>query len=322
MAPALRRRCERRTMSDIVVQGMLGLGDNIHQRAVVRQLMERHRVWLETPWPSVYHDLVGDRLELLPVRTRLRTQAKNAVREAGQYTRRRTPAGAPRRRIWYTHDGIRRHGGFLRAMCAEAGVAPGDFSLPVPAEWRERAQRWIDRWRPDRPLMIYRPLVERTEWGGCSQRNPDHSAYAALARAVRDEFFVVSIADLLPGVEWMVGEDIEADVELHQGQLDFETIAGLMSMAGVVFCSPGFALVLAQAVGAPVVAVFGGHESARLYDHGAPTDHLISPVRPCECFNKSHRCDKFIDLDCAVPALRNFVHGHHPHSRVDQTAAA
>lgn len=282
------------------VEGMLGLGDNLHQRAVMRHLAQTHEVWLETPWPQIYHDLP---VRCVPRQSRLRTQEKNARR--GGYHARRAPAAAQRRRIWYTHDGIRKHGGFLAAMCAEAGVPTGDFSLPIPQAWRDQAQVWLDRWQPDRPLMLYRPLVERTEWVGCQARNPDPEVYGALARTVRERFFCVSVADLVPRVEWAVSAPIGADVELHRGELPFEVLAALVAQAGLVWCSPGFMLVLAQAVRAPMVGVFGGHEAPRLYDHGHRENLFIG--RGCDCFSKSHACDKSIDLDAASARLETFL---------------
>jgi ADP-heptose:LPS heptosyltransferase len=68
-------------------------------------------------------------------------------------------------------------------------------------------------------------------------------------------------------------------------------------------------LVLSQAVGVPMVAVFGGHESARLYDHGNSSDLFIQPQNPCECFSKTHACDKRIDMDKAKAAIQKFTQG-------------
>jgi hypothetical protein len=264
-------------------------------------------VWLETPWPSVYWDLVERGLKLAPVRTPLRTQRANAEREVSKYHGATIPERISRHRIWYTHEHIRKAGGFLAAMCRNSGVPTGDFSFPVPSDWIERAKAWLlqQGWHGG-PLMLYRPLVDRTEWDGCRIRNPDGGAYVALARFVSPRFFVVSIADTVPQKEWITSESIGADVECHKGELPFEMLAALAKLSSLVFCSPGFALVLAQAVGAPLAAVFGGHECGRLYSHGSPLDLLIDPIRPCECFRKDHPCDKRIDIEKAKAALEQF----------------
>src|SRR5512144_2511893 len=73
-------------VSSVVIHGMHGMGDNLHQRAIVRQLLERYDVvYLETPWPCIYHDLRGPRLRLIRKPTTLRTQAKNEERERQSY---------------------------------------------------------------------------------------------------------------------------------------------------------------------------------------------------------------------------------------------
>jgi ADP-heptose:LPS heptosyltransferase len=298
-------------MTPLVVDGMHGLGDNLHQRAIVRQLIERHTVWLRTPWPSLYHDLAGERLRLLEQPSRLRTQAKNAARERAAYAAEAPPRGAPVQGVWYTPDRIRTFGSILGAMLAHTGcdLRRYDFSLPLKAEWIASAAAWLERWSPGKPLMLYRPLIERTEWRGCAARNPDHAAYEALYAVLRERFFVVSVADLEPGKEWLVGLPAAADAYCHAGELDVGTLAALTARAALVFAAPGFATVLAQAVGTPSVTVYGGHETAAchsLYPRSA--DHLaIEPVRPCGCHRHDHACDKRIDLAAVRPYVELFA---------------
>lgn len=297
-------------MKDLIVNGMSGLGDNIHQRALVRQLMQRHRVWLRTPWPCVYHDLAGPNLRFVPTTTSLRTQLKNARRESARYGRERVPA-AQAVTVNYPPDAVMAEGSVLAALLKSAGGDPrsADFRLPVPQAWHDRAAPWLARWRPGKPLLLFRPLHERSEWGGCPARNPEHDAYVQLVEAVRERFFLVSIADLEPGKEWLVGPRVHGDAECHAGELDFETIAALTHGAGLVFTTPGFMTVLSQAVGARGVTVFGGYEDATSFAAGA---HMapwlpIEPVHPCTCFSHRHACDKRIDMPAALASLRSFV---------------
>lgn len=294
----------------LFVEGMHGLGDNLHQRSVMRQLMRDYDVWLETPWPCLYHDMPD--LKLISKGSVLRTQAKNAQREADRFTKEPPPAYARRLKVNYPPDAVRQHGAALAAMSAQCGVRPGDFRLPIPDEWFARADQLIAQWQPSKPLMIYRPLVERTEWGGCRNRNPSHAAYGDLFKAIRDRFFVVSVADLVPRKEWMVGPAVDADVTYHGGELDIEILAALTARAGLVYTAPGFALVLAQAVGTPVVGVFGGYEKSSSFSAGAAyTPTLgIDTIKPCDCFSHSHRCEKRIDMPSATRRLLEFVHEH------------
>lgn len=292
------------------VVGMHGMGDNLHQRAIVRELMRTQQVFLETPWPAIYHDLVGSHLKLVRKPTALRTQAKNVLREASKYEA--LPGniyGMRTIRIWYQRDDVLREGSILGAMCAGAKVRERDFSLPVPETWQLAAARMLRGWPQGKPLLLYRPLVTRPEWGGCAARNPDYDAYYELFQAIREDFYVVSVADLVPAVEWMVGHPIKADVEFHRGELTFEALAALTQRASMVYASPGFAPLLAQAVGTPSVCVFGGHESALTISGGA---HLaptlgIDPIEPCNCFVNNHQCRKAIDLPRAIAAIQEFA---------------
>lgn len=290
-------------MRRVYVIGMHGLGDNLHQRAIVRKLIgeDRRKVVLETPWPSLYHDLVGSDLELVSKGSRLRTQAKNAQREAHLFGSTRRQMGERVLRVVYPPESVRRCGSVLAAMAEQCGVdAQGvDFRLPVPQDWIDALLKLLARWgNINKPIMFFRPLVERKEWGGCRPRNPDVEAYAALFRSIRDQFFVVSVADLAAGQEWTVGPPLEADIKLHGGELNFEMLAALAATSALVFTSPGFALVLAQAVGTPVAAIFGGYENAASFSAGAaftPT-LAIEPIQPCQCFSHRHACQKAVDM--------------------------
>jgi hypothetical protein len=288
----------------LLVHGMHGLGDNLHQRALLRQLMPHHDVTLESSWVAPYHDLVGQGLKVVHKHMFLRTSRKNAAREAALFTQASPPPGTRAIKVWYRPDEVRKQRSVLGAMCAATGrdYASADFRLPIPQAWADRAEALIASWQPAKPLLIYRPLVERTEWGGCATRNPDHAGYAAIFASLREKFFVASIADLVDGVEWMVGDKIEADVELHRGELDFETMAALFARANLVFCSPGFAVILGQAVGTPVICSFGRYERAYSFSAGARfSPYLgIEPINPCDDFKHDDTSDKTIDIAAAI----------------------
>jgi len=299
-------------MTPLLVHGMHGLGDNLHQRAVLRQLAARHEVWLETPWPSLYHDL--PQLHLVDKGSRLRTQAKNAKREAGMFCAHPPPAGAAQVTVSYTPAEVRAARGILPAMCAHCGVATGDFRLPVPRSWRHGLSLPP---REKRPLAVLRPLVDRREWGGCRARNPELSAWLALVAAIRHDFFVVSVADLEPGREWLAQPPPDADLVLHAGELDVRGLAALWRAADLVLTAPGFGVALAQAVGTPLAIVFGGYEPPYGYDAGArhsPTLAIAPAAGGCDCFSHHHQCAKVIDIPRAIDRLKEFasVATHYP----------
>lgn len=292
-------------LEPLVVEGMHGMGDNLHQRAIVREYMRSHRVYLRTPWPELYHDLQGPRLALLRPETRLRTQAKNVVRSQ-VFDDVAPPARAACVRVSYPPAMVRKHRGVLAAMAEQCDVPQArDFSLPVPEDWRHGLSLPTDR-----PVIVYRPLVERREWAGAAARNPNREAYVEVLQAIRHELgaYVVSVADLAPGQEWIVSEDIRADLELHGGELDIRQLCALWRDAGLVYTAPGFGLVLAQAIGTPVVSLFGGYERAYSF-RDDPLTCKIEPRDACDCFTHHHRCGQKMDTRAAIAAALDFVRG-------------
>lgn len=297
-------------MKDLIIDGMHGLGDNLHQRAVVRYYMRDHRVFLNTPWPQVYEDLVGQNLVLnLPERITLRTQAKNAISQAGAYRAPPPPRTVRAIKVSYSPHSVRTFGSVLGAMLAETGVPReyDDFRMPVPEHWGHNPLS--NAFTSGKPLMVYRPLIERTEWKGCHARNPDAYAYGTLASGIASQFNLASIADLEPGKEWIAGADIDAEIKLHAGELDFRRLAVMVKAAALAFTSPGFIAPLAQAVGTPVCVVFGGYENSRSFSAGAKwAPYLgIDTKIPCDCFQHEHPCVKSIDMAMARQKLANFV---------------
>lgn len=296
-------------MSEILLQSMAGLGDCIHERAVVRYYLEQgDRVWITTVWPQVFFDLSDQfpgKLKFIKTTSSLRTQAKNAARSEKLWTKDSMPGNVRTVRVSYSPERVREMGGVLQAMLYTAGVPQtfSDFRFV-----RSHVNQWV------RAKMIYRPLVERTEWGGCNARNPDQWAYGTLAHSLVDRVDIISIADIEPGKEWIAGADIPALMKLHKGELSFEDLVDEFTAATLVFSSPGFAVPLAQALGTPVVVVFGGYEDARSFTAGAkftPTLN-IEPIKPCACFQHNHTClqHKAIDYPAAKERLDDFFKDH------------
>ena len=295
------------------------MGDNLHQRAVVRQLMQTHEIWLESSWASLYHDLIEQGLHVIRRPIRLRTQQKNAVRELDKFTTSSPPPRTPTIRISYNRAEVIASPSrtVLEAMCqlTRCDYATADFSLPIRPEWLAAVDLMIERWRSingsGKPLMIYRPLVMRPEWAGSGVRNANPAHYAELLAEIREQFFIISVADLQPSQEWIVGPQLRADITLHKGELPFELLAALFHRADLVFTSSGFAAILAPAVGTPVVSVIGGYEAASWHAAGGRlAPYLgIEPRVPCECGTSScHRpCTKELDMPLAKARLREFV---------------
>jgi hypothetical protein len=326
--------------SPLHVVGMHGLGDNLHQRAILRQLMQRHVVTLETSWASVYHDLCADGLKLARKRVGLRTQHKNAERESDKFSSLRYAYGMRSLRVAYSGQQVLQTPSktILEVMCNVTGTsyADADYRLPIPHAWRAGLFAKLGP-LPDkaaeRPWLVYRPLVARREWHGSVQRNADPAAYATVFNEIQaaGDFFTISVADLEAGQEWIVGENSKADLSFHSGELVFEDLAALFEEANLALTSSGFAAILAPAVGTPCISVVGGYEYPGCHDSAAKfAPYLaIGPKASCSCWTQrcGKICNKTVDLDAALPRVREFVsevckdQPHAPESDASTSAA-
>lgn len=285
------------------IEGLDGFGDQLHQRAAVRQMLARgDEVWLTATAPCFYHDLRSARLHIRDGSKGLRSQDRNAAREISRFDA-SLPNGAQFLRARYNGEMVRRHGSVVAALCHSLGVTGHDFRMPVPADWIAGALV------PIRPFILYRPPLGRAEYPAASARNPDPAAYAEIFKAVRADYQVVSVADIAPRREWIEGPEVDDAAKYHHGELDLEQIAALAARASFVFATPGFLTVLAQAVEAACVTVFGGYETAVSFSGGARAAPWlpVEPLAPCGCWDPSHACDKRIDVDRAIDDVRAFL---------------
>jgi ADP-heptose:LPS heptosyltransferase len=287
---------------------MHGFGDNFHQLAIIRKLVKAYDVWLETSFPSLYADLP---VHCVARGTRLRTQLRNRDLEKDGFVS-EAPCIRKTIKITYSGDEINNYGSVVAAMLRHTGLDDRNinFSFNVPDAWLKKADDLIALWKAKKPILFYRPLVVRTEWNNCEKRNPDEKQYVELLRYIRDEFFVVSVADLVPYVEWAVSEDIKADKEYHHGELDFQTITALIYRSALVFASAGFAIPAARSVGTSAVCVFGAYENSSSFSQGEGAYLGIDPMHKCNHYSKQCSCKKDIDMDLAKQKIRSFINAN------------
>ncbi len=272
----------------VVVEGMRGLGDNVYQRAIIRDLPGP--VYLATPWPQLYTDLPQVR-PVRPNRHGLRTQLQNELAQPpGTWWDR--PPEAPRLTIRYGDDTFRRGDTMLQGM--EMGVqalrrpgGPLQCDLPVTQPWP----------RLSRPLAIIRPVTHRTEWLNVA-RAPDPAYIAQLAARLMDTHHVVAVGDVADRQEWVVGDMPPCHEALMHGELGVLQLVALMRRADVVVAGVGWALPMAVATNTRAYIVLGGNGGAnhpdRITDPRLDNSRLgwAVPSRFCLCHNMRHGCDK------------------------------
>lgn len=268
----------------ILIDGMHGLGDNIYQRAVLREYVKGRDVYLVTSWPQLYADL--------PVKCvrnpglKLRTQNKNANSPGLQWHN--PPAGIGRVRWHYVH----REGTILQSLIEGLNLRLDavDFSGPPVSKGIMTSG----------PYVVVRPATIRTEWRADS-RNPNPEYLAEAAQRFRDAGYkVVSVADLKHGEEWALDPMPPADFRFHDGELNVTELLSLVAGASAVVGGVGWLAPAAVAYQVPMFLIFGGwglhNGPGRIFDPRMPTG-LIDAVLPdqfCMCGSSSHQCTKTI----------------------------
>lgn len=265
-----------------------GLGDNIYLRPFIREAVKRNDVWLNTPWPELFEDLP---VHFMRASTKLRTQAKNVSRQDA--ARWEEPKGfGPTVSVMYGHESLKRYGNIWRAIerFLPLNGAPPVFDLP-PFAFSPRLG--------DLPIALVRPVTVRKEWRN-EARNPKPEYVNAVAALLMKTHTVVSVADLQPGEEWLVGEAPPCHVAFHHGEVSVRGLLALVRKASVVVGGVGWIVPAAIALNVPAFVILGGNGA-----HNAPeviTDPRMNlskitfaqPKDFCRCPNNLHKCEKTI----------------------------
>jgi SAM-dependent methyltransferase len=319
-------------MKPLTVKTMLGMGDNLWSRPIVRALARQHELTLITPWPQCYIDLAIEHgIEFARADTHLRTQAENIVRFdqpqelapgvvvrwkppwRSQTPGDRPPLSSPREpafRLAYDPREIRKgttHHDSLEASAKAflngAGVSPADIALKIPETWQAQADELLQCWvnQYGKPVVLIRPPTVRSEWLN-SARNCDPIALQQIIDLLAPDYTLVGIAHLKRDAEWLARPEPRGlDVECYSGELPLEVLLGLMRRTWSIGAN-GFLLPMAIAMGGPAYVLFGGN-----WGYNAP-ENLLHPAydlsrigwsvpdRPCAgCIDGTHTCDKRID---------------------------
>lgn len=269
---------------------MFGLGDNIMQRPFVRAAYVRNEVvYLQTPWPELYADM--PRLRFVKSQTRLRTQAKNERASRARWHL--APSG---RVVRFAYGSMSLSSGASIQECLEARLPLGD----QPFIWDLPKVGTAPRLETGgRPIALIRPVTERSEWHNAA-RSPRPEYVNQIAARLMDTHYVVAVADLEPGKEWLVGDMPLCDRAFVRGELSTMQVLELMRAADVTVGGVGWIVPAALAMRSRAFIVLGGnggHNAPEvIVDRRADSSRLgfAMPERFCRCAEKLHECDKAI----------------------------
>lgn len=259
----------------VLIRGMLGLGDNIYMRAYVKSYTEP--VYLTTPWQQIYRDLPN--VTVVNTTTQLRTQSKNIQRNRRAY--RPAPPGN------YLPVAYGNHGP-LYGMRKVFKRDPALMDLPSFGEPIVKGR-----------YILMRPATLRSEWR-VDTRNPRPEYLAQAAEIIRQQGIqIVSVADLVPGVEWALDPMPYADVTYHKGELAIEQILSLTEHAAAVVGPIGWIVPAAIAYQTPGWIICGGQGNFnaphKIDDPRTSRLEYAKPHPYCLCATKNHNCNKVIN---------------------------
>lgn len=258
----------------MIINGMLGLGDNLFERPFIKALPKP--AYLQTPWPSLFSDIEG--VHFIRPQTTLRTQAKNIARHTNWVM---PPGRQPTRQIRYGAEGI------IPGMTACFGVAPAEFDLPPLPPSPETGK-----------YVVVRPVTVRQEWRADTRNPGEGYVKKAALEAIRRGYKVVSVADLQDGAEWLTEDAPPANVVYHKGELPVEQLLALVQGAAAVIGGIGWIVPAALCAKVPAWIVCGGqggYNAPELITPKGQTNITFAvPDNFCRCRQKIHGCDKRI----------------------------
>ena len=270
----------------VLIPAWHGLGDNVYLRPFVKGAVEAGEdVYLQTPWPQLFSDLD---VRCVRPEPRYRTQQKNVEAQ---------PDG-----VW--HDPPADAQLVTPRISGACGSISGGIAYSSP--WAVRSDAF------DLPSFlkvglaaypvrkaVVRPNVVRKEWENPA-RNPDPRYLAKAVELLKRSHFVISVADVSDGEEWIDGPLSDADHVSHQGELSVERLFALIEHADVVVGGVGFILPVAISYGTPAIIIGGGNGGhnapERLVGYGMDGSRVrwIMPDDYCRCLAYEHDCAKDI----------------------------
>lgn len=248
--------------------------------------------YLRTPWPQLYVDLP---IRILPVKTNLRTQAKNLSAVKNYWST--EPKKAKEMRLGYDGNSKSMVNGLWESIGFNT-VIP-EFFPPIVGK-RSIKEKYI----------VLRPATVRTEWQAPA-RNPKQEYLDMIAKRLSKTHKIISVADLSEE-EWIDGKEPFAHEKRHSGS-SLEELLTLIAHCDGIIGGVGWAVPAALTFNKPMFLVYGGsgfyNGPRRILENCGP--HQIYQVFPnnfCNCKHMTHNCDKTIlEIETEIDTWANKI---------------
>lgn len=280
------------------VEGLHGLGDNIYQRAFVRDMVLDKLVMIRTPWPQLYMDL--ENVSFVYCQSPLRTQAKNVEMLEGQiaYNLRSVAEGCASFRYRFMYGSatlaVESITDTFRKICQPRQKLI--FDLPTT----NIQSKWVPPHNGMKYIVVKPPTV-RHEWKNPA-RNPNTAAFKYVVDKLRDHYTIISVADVDESEEYFVDAPPESHIQFHRGELDVLTLIHLVRHAAACVGGVSWMVPMSIATGTPMFCMLGGNgmhnAPEKITDQDQDTSKMFwhYPDNFCRCDNPMHNCDKYTDV--------------------------
>ena len=281
---------------DLYFDGAMGLGDNLFQRPVIKDLAGSYKtVYLTTALPEAYWDIPNVKF-VRPgeKQLRLRTQEKLVSK-----TPKRTWSNPPKKTdtILWGHVGPSGFWDIKTKYTELENKEDFDFTFPLKREWVEAAHELLNGLHTEgkKVCIVRRPTI-RKEWP-CPARNPKPEYYQLLIDTYKNDYYFVGLADIEKGQEWFDGDITGIDKEFNKGEIPITTIFGLLKIADMTITYPSLFMISAIAVRGKCFTIFGGiaaPEQVLRKNLGYKNFGYVAPEPACACGDMQHDCKKDI----------------------------
>lgn len=287
-------------MQKYLIEGMIGIGDNIMQRPFIKSLcLSGCHVWVKTATPEFYTDLPN--IHFVKSETSLRTQKKNEQLSTVQFEN--PPCGSfIRKRVFYGNAEMQRGSVFSAGRLA-FGCEPAQLDMPS----FDPPNIGIPH---DAKIALIRPTTERKEWHNAARGPLNYHVHEAAVLLAEKGYFCISVADVEAGQEWIPDMEPFAHLKLHSGELSITQLMALVERSDVVVTGSGLISQAAFAYKKPTVFLGGGCGGSN--HHSKITDASIMDLSRCLFVYPDHYCTcQYMKHDCnkKISGLRDKING-------------
>lgn len=243
-------------MADIHVRTMMGLGDCIYFRPILKTIPP-YNIVLHTSWPQVFYDIPVKRIHLQ--KTMLHSQKDNYDELITDYPPNPQDYYHIQLSYYLKDKGILET--FFNQTC---GFQPKEVNQDFKATPKQMMIALDYIGQITKPICLIRPNTQRPEWFSWA-RSPKNEYIQHFINLYKDKFHFISIANIKPHHEFYEDKPIGCDQYIEKPTYDL-TI-GLFALAEMVVCGPSFWLALAPAMNVNCICIFGAAEQPdRVHD--------------------------------------------------------